>query len=356
MSNPSDASASSRIQLGVSACLVGQRVRYDGGDRQDRCVTAILGRLFQLIPLCPEVAIGLGTPRPPIRLQGAPDNPAAVTADDPPLDVGESLRAYGRRTADRLDGISGYIFKSRSPSCGVYGVKIHDHAGRAWAHGTGIYAREIMRALPMLPVEEEGRLNEPAIRENFLERVFAYRRWQQLHANGLTTDALLRFHSAHELTVMAHGRQQPRALERLLVNLEDRPIEQTAAAYGSAFMQAMRRKATRRRHADVLLHLAGYLKHKLNRDDQTELTDAIDAYRRGRLSLIAPLTLLRDHFRRHPHPYVEQQVYLRWPPPRLIGVDDLNPHWGGCRISCAGGQRLPAVGGIGSLPPAARRR
>ena len=326
MSNPCEALASSRIQLGVSACLVGERVRYDGGDRQNRYVTDILGRLFHLIPLCPEVAIGLGTPRPPIRLQGSADNPAAVTADDPPLDVGESLRAYGRRTADRLDGISGYIFKSRSPSCGVYGVKIHDRTGRAWAQGTGLYAREIMRALPMLPVEEEGRLNEPAIRENFLERVFAYRRWQQLHADGLTADALLRFHAAHELTLMAHGRQQLRALERLLADLHDRPIEQTAATYGSAFMQAMRRKATRRRHADVLLHLAGYLKHKLNHDDQAELTETIDAYRRGRLSLTAPLTLLRDHFQRHPHPYVEQQVYLLWPPPGLIGADHLNAH------------------------------
>lgn len=296
-------------RIGVSACLMGERVRYDGEHKRDAFISNILDAAFELVAVCPEVAIGMGVPRPPIRLVGDAARPRAVGIEDPGLDVTAALTAYGRRMALELDDIDGYIFKARSPSCGTARVKVFAE-GRARGQGAGLYAREIMVRQTLLPVTEEEQLGDVAARDNFLERVFAHRRWRLLLASGFTPDKLVAFHSRHKLSLMAHGAAYYRALGRLVAQAGKQRSRQLCEQYGTEFMAALKHPATRKRHANVLQHLMGYLKKFLDHGDKAELLEMIDAYRLGQLPLIAPQTLLRHYFRRFPHPYVEQQLYL----------------------------------------------
>lgn len=306
------------IRIGISACLLGEAVRFDGNHKLDAYIVGTLGQYFQFVPICPEVGIGLGVPRPPIRLVGDPQRPRAVGVKDPTVDVTAALEAFGRAKAAELGAVSGYILKARSPSCGMERVKVYRADGGLPQSGAGLFARELMAELPLLPVEEEGRLGDPVLRENFIQRVFAYRRWQELAARGLTPAALVEFHTAHKLVVMAHGTEHYRRLGRLVAAAGTRASAELAGEYITGFMAALRHRATRKRHTNVLHHLMGYLKNTLERDDKAELLECIEHYRLGELPLVVPLTLLRHHFRRHPHPYVEKQVYLHPHPPELM--------------------------------------
>lgn len=299
----------SRIRLGISSCLLGERVRFDGNHKQDHYITGTLADVFDFVPVCPEVGIGLGVPRPTIHLIGTAQAPRAVGVKDPELDVTDKLIRYGQRMAGRLDDISGYLFKSRSPSCGMERVKLHAGQGGG-KQAVGLYAREILRAHPLLPAEEEGRLGDPLLRDNFLERVFTYHRWQQLTARRLTPKALVDFHTRHKLAILAHGNEHYRLLGQMIAVVGDRPLRPLADAYALQLMQALRRRATPRRHTDVLLHLMGYLKRQLNAADKRELLELIHAYRQGHAPRIAPITLLKHHFRRHPNDYIAGQTYL----------------------------------------------
>jgi uncharacterized protein YbgA (DUF1722 family)/uncharacterized protein YbbK (DUF523 family) len=316
MSSP--AALGEKIRIGISSCLLGEEVRFDAGHKRDAYVTGTLGRYFDFVPVCPEVAIGLGVPREPIRLVGDADSPRAVGVRNPALDVTDRLAEFGRRMGRELGPISGYIFKSKSPSCGMERVKLFQDAGPASKKGVGLYAREIMRARPLLPVEEEGRLNDPVLRENFIERVFAYHRWQRLTASRLTPGKLVDFHAAHKLSLMAHGPEQYRSLGRLVAQAGTRPIAGLGEEYITAFMEAMKRRATPSRHANVLLHLSGYLKRALDREDKAELREVIESYRLGYVPLIVPVTLIKHHFRRHPDAYVARQSYLNPHPQELM--------------------------------------
>lgn len=240
------------------------------------------------------------------------------------LDVTEPLAEYGRRMARELGDISGYLFKSKSPSCGMERVKIHGRSGPPRRIGRGIYAAEIMRANPLLPVEDEGRLNDRMRREGFIERLYAYRRWQDLMDDaGVTPEALSEFHARHKLILMAHGLRQAENLGRLVVQAESRPIESLAAEYGASFMNALRYRATRRRHADALFHAMGYLMRCLDSRDKAELVTLIHAYRQGLAPRITPIMLLRYHFRRHPEPNMNNQLYLTWQPAGLSFWNDI---------------------------------
>jgi uncharacterized protein YbgA (DUF1722 family)/uncharacterized protein YbbK (DUF523 family) len=307
----------SPIRVGVSSCLLGQEVRFDAGHKRESFVADVLSRYFELLPVCPEVAIGLGVPRQPIHLVGEAEAPRAIGVKTPELDVTERLAAYGQQMAARLGGISGYIFKSKSPSCGLFRVKVYGPNGYASKNGTGIYAREIAKALPLVPLEEEGRLNDPALRENFIERIYAFRRWQELLAGGLTVEKLVEFHAAHKLILMAHGRGPLKELGQFVAEAGKRPLDALAARYGEVFMAALAHRVTRRRHTGVLFHLMGYLKKAIGAGDNAELVEVIDDYRTGKLPLIVPVTLLKHHFRVHPHPYINKQLYLSWAPASL---------------------------------------
>lgn len=311
---------SSKIQLGVSSCLVGEEVRFDGGHKRDPFVTGVLTKYFRFVPVCPEMAIGLGVPRQPVQLVGRPDDIRVIGARNKDLDVTDKLRAYGKRMAQELPAISGYIFKSRSPSCGMERVKLYPTrtGGTPSRDGVGQYAAAFMQESPLVPVEEEGRLNDPVLRENFLERVFTYRRWQDLERRGVTANRLLDFHTRHKFMLLAHSRKDYDELGRFLATLDKKKIEAMAEKYIRRLMRALQKRASRRSHANVLQHIQGYLKGHLDRDDKAELAAIIERYRTGQLPLIVPITLLNHHFRRHPEPYVTRQFYLNPHPPELM--------------------------------------
>lgn len=296
------------IRLGISSCLLGQRVRYDGKHKRDAYIAGILARDFEFVPVCPEVAIGLGVPRAPIELVGAASAPRALGVEDPALDVTRPLAAHGRRMARALPDISGYIFKSRSPSCGIAKVVVRGSGQRTGA--SGIYAAAFMAARPLLPVEDEDRLKDAQVRENFIQRVRVYHRWQQLLAQGMSAARLVDFHTLHKLVIMAHGRSDCRRLDQLVAAVATWPIHGLARVYIEQLMHVLAQPATVKRHSYVLLHLMGYLKKSLDAEDQAELLQQIHAYRLGHVPLALPLTLLRRHFRRHPHDDVRHQVYL----------------------------------------------
>lgn len=304
-----------RVRIGISSCLLGERVRYDGNHKREGWLIETWGPYVEFVPVCPEVGIGLGVPRPPIRLVGDAAQPRAVGARDASLDVTARLEAFGRARAREFGELSGYVFKSKSPSCGLARVPVYGEEGRRT--GAGIYARVITTAHPLLPVEEEGRLHDPDLRDNFLERVFAYRRWQVLRVR-ISAARLVAFHTAHKLVLMAHGPASARALGRLVADVRPASARRIGADYGRAFMQAMARPATRKTHTNVLMHAMGYLKRELSADDKVELLALIDDYRRGRVPLLAPLTLLRHHLRLHPDPFLAQQLYLYPDPDELM--------------------------------------
>lgn len=313
MSEPTEA----RIRIGISSCLLGQPVRFDGNHKHDHYLSGTLGAVFEFVPVCPEVAIGLGVPRPTIHLVGTPEAPRLVGVKVADLDVTDKMIAYGQRMARKLGDLSGYIFKSKSPSCGMERVKLYDGKGGGSKQGVGLYAREILRAHPLLPVEEEGRLGDPLLRDNFLECVFTYHRWQQLCAQRLTPKALVDFHTRHKLAIMAHGTEPYRELGRLVAEAGKRPIRELADDYATLLMQTLRRRATARRHTNVLMHVMGYLKNQLSRADKQELLELIEDYRQDRIPRIVPITLLKHHFRNHPDAYIAGQTYLNPDPLEL---------------------------------------
>ncbi|MFV3303678.1 YbgA family protein [Pseudomonas sp. NY15181] len=301
-----------RPQLGISACLLGEPVRYNGGHKASRLCLDVLSRHFDFVPVCPEVAIGLGVPRPTLRLVGDHDSPRAVIQREGDRDVSEALRDFGREQAGRLEDICGYIFMQQSPSCGLQRVKLYRSDGHACPPGVrGLYAEAFCAARPELPVEEEGRLNDPVIRENFLTRVFAYAAWQKLCTQGLTRHALIGFHSRYKYQLMAHNPRQYSVLGQRLAMIGNQPLDDFAPAYFRDFMRALGTCATRGTHSNVLQHLAGYLKHDLPPAEKAEMQRLIGQYRDGVIPLVVPLTLLKHHFRRHPHPYIDAQAYLQ---------------------------------------------
>ena len=308
----------SKIRLGISGCLLGQKVRFDGNHKLDSFLTATLGQFFEWVPVCPEVGIGLGIPRPPIRLVGSPRAPRAVCVQDPTMDVTDELAAYGKKQARQLADLSGYVFKSKSPSCGLERVQTYQGDRATAANGRGIYAGAFLASQPWLPAEEEGRLSNPRLRENFIECVFAYRRWQDLVALGLTASRLMEFHTQHKLALMVHDVEAYRALGRVVAQTGRHSPKALGKNYLSRFMNAFKRSTTPARHANVLMHLLGYLKIHLGAADQAEMLELIHAYRRGEAPLAAPLTLLKHHFRRFPDPYIERQTYLNPDPRELL--------------------------------------
>lgn len=311
--------APERIPVGVSACLLGDAVRYDGGHKHDRYVTGVLGRYFEYLPWCPEALAGLGVPRPPIRLAGDPGAPRAVRVTDPSVDVTDSLLAVAREATPRMGALRGYIFKRGSPSCGMARVKVYGAPGKSPRMGQGVFAREIMRAHPLLPCEEEGRLNDAPLRETFVERVFAYDRWLRVMASGCTPGRLVAFHTRHKLLLLSHSEVHYRAAGRLVAGAGRRDRDGLAREYLSTFMEGMSRRATRRRHTNVLQHLAGYLKRSIDAGDRRALAGIIEEYRIGNVPLVVPIRFLRHHFRRAPDRYVEMQHYLE-PYPDDLGL------------------------------------
>ena len=298
-------------KLGISACLLGDEVRYNGGHKLSQLCSRELTQHFDFIKTCPEVAIGMSVPREPIRLVGDPLSPRAVGTVDRSRDVTQALADHGERMATELTDISGFIFMQQSPSCGLYRVKVYQDGGRPSEPGRGIFAARFCARHPDLPVEEAGRLMDPVLRENFITRVYAYTEWQQLLAEGLSRHALITFHSRYKYLLMATDPVRYKSLGRLLGDLARHDLDTLAPQYFSELMKALQKCATRRTHSNVLQHLSGYLKRALSADEKEEMQQLIGQYRDGIVPLVVPLTLLKHHFRRHPDRYVAEQTYLQ---------------------------------------------
>ncbi|SQG00208.1 protein YbgA [Paucimonas lemoignei] len=311
-------SAVHKPKLGISACLMGAEVRFNGGHKESHLCTRALTEYFEFVTACPEVAIGLGIPREPIRLVGDGQNPQAVGTVNRELNVTQALADYGVQMADELGDICGYIFMQKSPSCGLERVKVYTEKGApVEGGGRGIYAQAFCERHPNMPVEEDGRLNDPVLRENFITRVFAYAAWQDLLKAGLTRRSLTEFHSRYKYQLMANDPVQYKALGNLLGNMGRSDPNEIAPQYFSDLMAALKKPATRRTHTNVLQHLCGYLKQTISASDKQEVQQLISQYHQGIVPLIVPLTLLKHHFRQHPDPYVALQVYMQPHPENL---------------------------------------
>ncbi len=305
-------------KLGISACLMGVEVRFNGGHKESHLCTRALNEYFDFIPLCPEVAIGMGVPREPIRLVGDPEAPQAVGTVNSELNVTDALAEYGAHMAAEVGDICGYIFMQKSPSCGLERVKVYRENGAPVdGGGRGIYARAFCERHPDLPVEEDGRLNDAVLRENFVTRVFAYAAWQQLLKGEITRRSLTEFHSRYKYQLMANNPVQYKVLGNMLGSMGRSDPNEVAPRYFTALMAALKKCATRSTHTNVLQHLSGYLKQTISAQDKQEIQQLISQYHQGIVPLIVPLTLLKHHFRQHPDPYVALQVYMQPHPENL---------------------------------------
>jgi uncharacterized protein YbgA (DUF1722 family)/uncharacterized protein YbbK (DUF523 family) len=311
--------AGAPIRVGISSCLLGHEVRFDGGHKRDRFLTDTLGRFVEWVPVCPEVEAGFGTPREAMRLVTGDGRVRLVTVKSS-ADLTERMDAYARSRVEQLaeDELCGYVLKKNSPSCGLERVKVYDGRGMPTRSGRGLFAAALQVRCPYLPIEEEARLLDPDIRDNFIGRIFAYQRLRALFGSRWTVGSLVRFHTAHKLTVMAHSPKAYEGLGRLVADAKGMARSDLQARYTREFMTALATMATRRRHTNVLQHIAGYFKTALDAGSKEELRTTIDDYRLGLVPLGVPVTLIRHHVRLHAVSYLAGQMYLNPYPKELM--------------------------------------
>lgn len=306
------------IRIGISRCLLGEEVRYDGGHKRDRFLTDVFGRYVEWVPICPEVEAGLGTPREAMRLVGEASRPRLVTIKTD-RDMTKPLVQFSARKLGLLEAadLSGYIFKKDSPSCGIARVRIFNRRGMPSRNGVGLFAQAFMARFPSVPVEEEGRLCDPVLRDNFIERVFCYHRWRELARGPVTRNDIVRFHTTHKYLLLAHSREHYQQLGRLVAQADRYRPKDLLERYGVLFMEALAVTATRRKHVNVLQHLIGHMKERLTKTERGELDDVVEDYRQGLVPLVVPLTLVKHHAVRHGITYLRDQVYLNPHPKEL---------------------------------------
>ncbi len=300
-----------KIRLGISACLLGEKVRFDGGHKHDRFLTDTLGRYVDYVPVCPEVEIGLPTPRDALRLTGSADNPRLVFSRSGE-DITGRMTGWAQKRLDELEkeNLSGFIFKSKSPSSGMERVKLYDRNGIPNKAGVGLFARAFMERFPLLPVEEEGRLHDPKLRENFIETIFTLKRWRELLAQGRTAGGLVAFHTRHKLLIMSHSPDVYRQMGKLVARAGSENPETLYDDYLGLLMKGLRLKTSVAKNVNVLQHVLGYFKKQLSADEKQETLEVIDHYRRQITPLVVPVTLLNHYVRKYRQPYLQQQVYL----------------------------------------------
>jgi len=310
------------IKVGVSSCLLGNEVRYDGGHKNNDYIHKTLSQYFEFRPFCPELESGMSVPRPPIQLRHTEQGVRCVGVKDHELDVTEQLQSCNQKQDHWLDDLCGYILKKDSPSCGMERVKVYrnEYPDRS---GTGIFAQYLKDHYPLLPLEEEGRLGDAKLRENFIQRVYVYYRWKQFSLETITPSRLQVFHSQHKLIAMSHEQNMAKSLGQLVASANKLNIDDVAQNYILLLMRCLKITATRGNHVNTLQHIQGYLKKSLDADDKTELIETIERYRLGQLPLIVPITLLRHHFRKQPDPFIDQSYYMSPYPQELAVLNDI---------------------------------
>lgn len=307
-----------KIRLGISSCLLGDAVRYDGQHKLDRYLRDTLGRYVEWVPVCPEVECGLPVPREAMRLVGDPERPRLVTQRTG-VDLTERMLAWagGRLKALEAEDLCGFVFKSGSPSSGMERVKVYTEKGMPEKVGVGLFAGAFMSHFPLLAVEEEGRLHDPVLRENFVERIFTYRRWREAAGTGRGRGNLVDFHTREKLLVLSHSPKHYQELGRLVAAAKDHPAEELYRRYEELLVDALRLKATPRKNANVLQHALGYFKKQLSAGEKQELLEVIEQYRTELVPLIVPVTLVNHYVRKYDQPYLGLQTYLNPHPVEL---------------------------------------
>ena len=305
------------LRVGISMCLLGEKVRFDAGHKKDRFITDVLGAYFEWVPVCPELDVGLGVPREPVRLVGSAESPRMIAIESG-SDWTLRMQEYSQRKVRWLSkqNLSGFILKSASPSCGMERVKVYGTKGVPAKNGRGLFASSVMNSLTHLPVEEEGRLQDPGIRDNFIERVFAFHRLRHLQS-FFSRKELVAFHTAHKFLLLSHSPSHYRQLGKLVAHSKIYSRSTLCENYAALFMETLRIRTTVKKHVNVLQHIFGFLKNSLSGKSKSDILAVIEDYRRGIIPLIVPVTLLDHHVRTNDIPYIKDQIYLH-PHPREL--------------------------------------
>lgn len=308
-----------KIRVGVSSCLLGHNVRYDGGHKRDVFITDTLGKYFEWVPVCPEVECGLPVPREAMHLAGNADSPRLVTIRTG-IDHTERMQAWASKKLGELhrDDLCGFIFKSRSPSSGIGGVKIYTQAGMPYKTGAGIFGGAFIKQFPLTPVIDDGRLNDPKLRENFIEKIFVYKRWKDNLHGRPSVSALVKFHTDHKLLVLSHSPKHLNDLGRLVADAKKYPLSELLQRYIATLWDGLRLLSTVKKNTNVLMHIMGYFKKRLSPDEKQEFLEVIDNYHKGYLPLIVPIVLINHYVRKYDEPYLKNQLYLNPHPAELM--------------------------------------
>jgi uncharacterized protein YbgA (DUF1722 family)/uncharacterized protein YbbK (DUF523 family) len=302
---------SEKIRIGISSCLLGEKVRYDGGHKRDRYLSTTLSEYFEYVPVCPEFECGLGVPRESMRLVGSPESPR-LQGTRSGTDFTERMETWAWNRVRELESerLCGFVFKSNSPSSGMERVKVYGASGMPTKTGVGVFARIFMEQFPLLPTEEEGRLHDPVLRENFIQRVFALQAWRDQVASSPTPKALSDFQARNKLLVMSHSQEAARQLGRMAARGGNGDFAATVGEYEHAFLAALRLHGTLRKNTNVLQHAMGHFKKLLTADEKAELVELIGHYRDGLVPLVVPVTMIAHYARKYQNEYLLQQTYL----------------------------------------------
>ncbi len=308
-----------KIRLGISSCLLGEHVRYDGSHKLDHYLVDTLGKYVQWVPVCPEVESGLPVPREAMRLVGDPDSPRLLTGRSK-IDHTDQMLRWAEKKLKELEKekLCGFIFKSRSPSSGIRNVKVYTSSGMPGRTGKGIFGGAFIKGFPLLPVEDDGRLHNPALRENFIEKVFVFKRWRDFLEHGAKPRELVAFHTSHKLLLMAHSQKHLSLLGRIVANTKKSRHKQFLSQYITLFMDALKLLATVKKNTNVLTHAMGYFKKLLSSDEKKELIEIIENYHKGFVPLIVPVVLINHYVRKYDEPYLKEQYYLNPNPLELM--------------------------------------
>jgi uncharacterized protein YbgA (DUF1722 family)/uncharacterized protein YbbK (DUF523 family) len=300
-----------KIKLGISSCLLGENVRYDGGHKLDWFLTDTLGQYVEYVPVCPEVECGLPIPRDSMHLEGDPNSPRLVMTRTK-QDMTERMVTWANKRVVELEkeDLCGFIFKSDSPSSGMERVKVYNEKGMPVKRGVGMFARIFMEHFPLLPVEDEGRFHDPKLRDNFIERIFALKRWREVLTRKESRGNVVDFHTKHKLLILSHSPKHYQAMGKLVAKAKDLPLKELNQKYQTLLMEALRLKTTSKKNSNVLMHMMGYFREQLSADEKRELLEVIEAYRKGYIPLIVPITLIQHYVRKYKRPYLKEQIYL----------------------------------------------
>ncbi|MGR5222530.1 YbgA family protein [Vibrio parahaemolyticus] len=301
-----------KVTVGISSCLLGEKVRFDSGHKQSTYVNKELRDYFDFVSVCPEVGMGLPVPRPTIRLMTNEERIALVETKDETKDYTDGMVQFSRQKVAELKDteMCGYIVCAKSPSCGMERVKVYSR-GHASTDGVGLYTKHLMETMPWLPVEEDGRLNDPVLKENFISRVYGLRDFYRSMEGEPTPGKIVAFHSRYKLTLMAHSPSYYKELGRLVANQKDYEEQDFYQTYRLELMQALKHRASRKNVTNVLMHIQGYFKRSLTKEQKAEMARVIDDYRTGLLPVLAPLTLLKHYLNTYPDDYLSQQMFLQ---------------------------------------------